>query len=59
MGTLEDGNYVLLTLQSQISTYINRPVNKLCPSEITSKQSENEPKIRFAKEKTIPKMNTE
>ena len=45
--------------KSKISTYINRPANKLCPLEITSKQSEKEPKIRFVAEKTIPKMNIE
>ena len=31
--------------KSKIPTYINRPVNKLCPLEITRKQSEKEPKI--------------
>ena len=45
--------------KSKIPKYINRPVNKLCPPEITSEQSEKEPKIRFVNEKTIPKMNIE
>ena len=45
--------------KSKIRTYVNRPVDKLCPLEITSKQSEKENKIRFVNEKTIPKMNIE
>ena len=45
--------------KSKIPTYINRPVNKLCPLAIMSKQSEKEPKIRFVNEKTIPKINIE
>ena len=49
----------ITTNKSKIPTYINRPVNKLCPLEITSEQSEKETKIRFVNEKTIPKMNIE